>query len=285
MFVAEKKEGEEPQAPSIDKVRQIWNDCAPAFSESHSVSTSQLAYVLAVQAQLGSCKGPVLEVGTGAGFGTRLIRFLLPSNVRLVSVDLAQSFLDIAKKNLEGLDVELLCANAEDLSGFQNESFDRYMANFVLHLTTDATAMLKEARRVLKKGGIAAFTVWGRPENSPHFTIPPNVAKEMNLEVTKGPPGRSNFYMGGDLEIARKMALEAGFSHAYTWYQLDGSDTFDAVTWATRHCRTPALVRLFEEIGEAKAAEFKEKMVQQATAILDSGRPITLESVYLVAIA
>jgi hypothetical protein len=33
--------------------------------------------------------------------------------------------------------------------------------------------MLKEANRVLKKGGKAAFSVWGRPENSKFFSILP----------------------------------------------------------------------------------------------------------------
>jgi ubiquinone/menaquinone biosynthesis C-methylase UbiE len=40
-------------------------------------------------------------------------------------------------------------ANAEELP-FSDQQFDRYLANFVLHLVPDPSKMLKEAYRVLK---------------------------------------------------------------------------------------------------------------------------------------
>ncbi len=42
--------------------------------------------------------------------------------------------------------------------------------------------MLKEAHRVVKKGGVVGFSVWGEREKSNFFTIIPSVLKEMGIE-------------------------------------------------------------------------------------------------------
>jgi ubiquinone/menaquinone biosynthesis C-methylase UbiE len=47
-----------------------------------------------------------------------------------------------------------MAANAEALP-FADGSFDRYLANFTLYLTKRPASMVREARRVLKPGGIA----------------------------------------------------------------------------------------------------------------------------------
>lgn len=59
---------------------------------------------------------------------------------------------------------------------------------------------MQEARRVLASGGIAGFSVWGKKELSPHFTVASDLAKEMGIDVTGGkPPVRSNFHLGASL--------------------------------------------------------------------------------------
>ena len=46
---------------------------------------------------------------------------------------------------------------------------------------TSPERMLREARRVLRDGGVAAFSVWGRPENAPFWTLLPVVQKELGI--------------------------------------------------------------------------------------------------------
>ena len=89
----------------------------------------------------------------------------------------------------------------------------------MIHLTPDPVAMLKvllhlfdsslspyniqqEARRVLQPGGMAGFTVWGRKEVSPHYTLTNVVAHEMDIDLNQGAgPQRSNFYLGSFLPL------------------------------------------------------------------------------------
>jgi len=60
----------------------------------------------------------------------------------------------------------------------------------------------QEARRVLKPGGMAGFTVWGRKEVSPHYTLTNVVAHEMDIDLNQGAgPQRSNFYLGSFLPL------------------------------------------------------------------------------------
>jgi ubiquinone/menaquinone biosynthesis C-methylase UbiE len=53
-------------------------------------------------------------------------------------------------------------ANAEELDRFPTESFDCYIANMTLMLVGSPGRQIKEAHRVLKKGGKAGFAIWGR---------------------------------------------------------------------------------------------------------------------------
>ncbi|KAL6069358.1 2-hexaprenyl-6-methoxy-1,4-benzoquinone methyltransferase [Balamuthia mandrillaris] len=214
----------QPTAPTEGMLRSIWNEFAPTFAQE-ARWTDQVAHTLAAHLQLGSAQQAILEIGSGAGGGTEIICRAKPENVRVVATDLSTEFIAIAKKRLEGkAEVEFVEANAEKLP-FDDASFDRYMASFVLHLVTDPKSMLAECKRVLQPGkGMAAFSVWGRKEHSPHFTIVPEVAKRLGIDLTQvggaKPEMRSNFHLGDDPAALRRMALEAGFSKAFTWYQV-----------------------------------------------------------------
>ena len=52
-------------------------------------------------------------------------------------------------------------ANNESLP-FQDNTFDSYISNLSLHIVTEPKNQIAEAYRVLKTGGAACFTVWGR---------------------------------------------------------------------------------------------------------------------------
>jgi len=76
--------------------------------------------------------------------------------------------------------------------------------------------MLKEAFRVLKKGGRIGVSVWGRPENSSFFTLLPSILKKHGIQL---PNKRSNFHLG-DRENLVKMFEDAGFTGIQAWYQF-----------------------------------------------------------------
>jgi ubiquinone/menaquinone biosynthesis C-methylase UbiE len=72
---------------------------------------------------------------------------------------------------------------------------------------------LQQTFRVLKKGGMVGFSVWGRPENSPKFTISDTAKKILQLPFSPNP----SFHLA-DNEVLRQRVLNAGFSRVLAYY-------------------------------------------------------------------
>ena len=103
----------------------------------------------------------LLEVG--CGIGTDLVRFAR-GGARVTGVDLAQTAIDLARKNFELHDVaaeDLRVGNGEALP-FPDQSFDVVYGHGVIQYTSNATALIAECHRVLKPGGTGIFMVYNR---------------------------------------------------------------------------------------------------------------------------
>jgi len=103
----------------------------------------------------------LLEVG--CGIGTDLARFAR-GGARVTGVDLAQTAIDLARKNFElnGLAAEeLRVANGEALP-YPDASFDVVYGHGVIQYTADAPRLIREMHRVLKPGGTGIFMVYNR---------------------------------------------------------------------------------------------------------------------------
>ncbi len=98
----------------------------------------------------------VLDVGCGPGALTaELAGRLGPSAV--AAVDPSESFVDAARERNPGVDVRQ--ATAESLP-FPDGTFDRALAQLVVHFMADPVAGLREMRRVIGVGGLVAACVW-----------------------------------------------------------------------------------------------------------------------------
>lgn len=103
----------------------------------------------------------VLEIG--CGIGTDLARFA-SGGAHVTGVDLAETSIELARKNfsLHGLQaVDLRVADGAALP-FGQDSFDLVYCHGVLQYAADAAAVVAEARRVLRPGGLAIFMVYNR---------------------------------------------------------------------------------------------------------------------------
>ncbi len=95
----------------------------------------------------------ILEVGSGGGHVLRMFR-----EAKLTAVDVSQVFLDTARKNLAGYDVEFLKGEVEKLA-LPAHSFDRVICTEVLEHTVDPAIVLAEIRRLVRPDGHAVITV------------------------------------------------------------------------------------------------------------------------------
>jgi ubiquinone/menaquinone biosynthesis C-methylase UbiE len=108
-----------------------------------------------------------LDLGTGPGD----IPIMLcgpTQGVSILAVDLAQSMLDLAKRKIDlarvGSRVTLAHKDVKALD-LPDDSFDAVFSNTILHHIPDPGAMLAEAARVLKPGGLLLIRDLYRPDS------------------------------------------------------------------------------------------------------------------------
>ena len=95
----------------------------------------------------------IIEVGSGGGHVLRMF-----PEAKLTAVDVSQVYLDTARKNLAGYDVEFCKGELSGLN-FEQGSFDRVICTEVLEHTTDPGEVLSQIRRLLRTDGRAVITV------------------------------------------------------------------------------------------------------------------------------
>jgi ubiquinone/menaquinone biosynthesis C-methylase UbiE len=113
-------------------------------------------------------RGPkdVLEVACGTGIVTRALLEGLGPRVRLVATDLNEPMLQYARsKAAAAPGLTWRQADATELP-FPDASFDAVACQFGIMFVPDKLAAMKEARRVLRPGGVFAFNVWDRIEEN-----------------------------------------------------------------------------------------------------------------------
>lgn len=267
----------EPTPPTTDEVRAHWDAFAEQFEARFERFTLPLAHSLATCLHLEEAAA-VLEVGAGAGGAARIVQGDLPAGCRHVVTDLAPEMVARARRRLPDA-IEVAEADAEALP-FEDGAFDRVLANLSLMLVPDPDRALAEARRVLAPGGRAAWSVWGRPEPSLLFTLPPLGAEDAGVELPA--KGRSNFHLG-DRDALRARVAGHGFADVLAWYTFVPSPFPDGRAMAETVVRTPRWRGLVGELDPERREALAAAIARRADAALAEGRPLGLEALVVTA--
>jgi SAM-dependent methyltransferase len=98
----------------------------------------------------------VVDVGCGTGLLTAELASAVGAN-GVSAVDPSESFVAACQERVPGADVRL--ARAEDLP-FADAAFDRALSQLVVNFMSDARAGVRQMRRVTRRGGTVAASVW-----------------------------------------------------------------------------------------------------------------------------
>ena len=166
-------------------------------------------YVARRVAQRPSCA--LLETAAGTGIVTQALGRHLPAAVRLVATDLNQAMLDFAATKPGMARAELRQADATALP-FDADSFETVVCQFGVMFFPDRVAGYREARRVLKPGGRACFSLW---DSLAHNAIPRCVNEAMARHLPADPPRFLARTPHGhhDQATIRSELAQAGFDH------------------------------------------------------------------------
>lgn len=102
----------------------------------------------------------VLDLGSGAGADVLIAARRVSPGGRAIGLDMTQEMLELARKNASDAAVD----NVEFLEGYLEDiplpdtSVDVVLSNCVINLAADKSVVLREAARVLRRGGRFAIT-------------------------------------------------------------------------------------------------------------------------------
>lgn len=174
----------------------------------------------------------VLETAAGTGVLTRALARL--GGHHIVATDLNEPMLVAAASRLSSERVRWQVADAAELP-FPDASFDVVVCQFGVMFLPDKVRGYAEALRVLRPGGMFAFTVWDRIETSPVTQVITDAlcaaAPDEPLEfLRRTPHGYFDFdRINSELEAAGFVDISGAY--------LDGSSTQTAETGAVAFCQ------------------------------------------------
>ena len=145
----------------------MFDGSIPQYYDTHLGPMFFEPYALDLSGRVSVPKGgSVLEVACGTGRVTRLLRDRLPHDVRITATDLNEAMLDYARGRLP--DAHGLVWRQADATAlpFPDESFDAVVCQFGYMFVPEKETAMREARRVLRKGGALHFNVWDRIEEN-----------------------------------------------------------------------------------------------------------------------
>jgi SAM-dependent methyltransferase len=132
----------------------------PQLYEQHMVPLIFEPYAQDLAARIAPlAPATLLEIAAGTGVVTRRLAEALPAATRIVATDLNPAMLQEAQRRGTRRPVEWQVADGMQLP-FADASFDAIACQFGAMFFPDKAHAFAEARRVLRPGGVLAFSVW-----------------------------------------------------------------------------------------------------------------------------
>lgn len=195
----------------------------------------------------------LLDVGCGAG---RFCRIAADRGARCAGLDATEAFVEIARKRVRGGDFRV--GDMEALP-WPDDSFDVVTGFNSFFIAADMSAALSEARRVLRRGGSFAMTVFGRPERCDSTDVFGAAATLMPDSGREHQPAGPQLHDGSVLEDA---AAAAGLQPREAGYFDFVEEYPDLATVLRGMMAAPPFIRAAHAAGETAVREALSKALE-----------------------
>ena len=259
---------------STVQLKTFWNDYTHSYIIKIQESTTSVYNLLIPFGNLSKATR-IVEVGCGSGNGLETLINKVPKTAELLGSDIAESMISQAKlKNIPNC--KLIVADNENLP-YPNSYCDRYIANLSLQIVENPEKMLVESYRILQPGGIALFSVWGKPQPTNLFAI----TSKKCTEAGYPPQTRSLFHLNDD-ELLKKMILNAGFSKVLSFYSAVGFGiaSTEETEFVIEDMQVLKDTKEQSEIGYNQAIKL---IKEEANKVFQSGKALTFDTLLAIA--
>lgn len=195
--------------------RQQWDDAAEAW---HSWGPTLETWLGEATERMLDAAGVaagarVLDVAAGAGGQMVAAARRTGDDGRVVATDISPTILTYAAKQAaeEGLtNVETLEADAEDLNGLADGSFDAVISRLGLIYLPDQVGALRGMRAALRPAGRLSAVVYSTPDRNGFFSVPVSIIRRRAGLPAPGPGLPGPFSLGGP-GVVEDALTAAGF--------------------------------------------------------------------------
>jgi ubiquinone/menaquinone biosynthesis C-methylase UbiE len=220
----------------------------------------------------------VLDVATGRGAVLFAAAQRAGARGRVVGVDLAAEMVALTAADARSREVanaEVRVADAERLSDFGDETFDRVTCAFAIFLLPDPETALHEFHRVLRPRGTVALSSWRTCD--PRYDWYPDLRREFGVSVTLDTRA---FDTGDELTAALSAS---GFTDVRVSAERVLLRFADAEEW-WRWLLTSGGRATVESLDPEARARFREAAFERIREVYDGGAP-ELDEEALLAVA
>jgi ubiquinone/menaquinone biosynthesis C-methylase UbiE len=154
----------------------------------------------------------VLELAAGPGDTGFMAAELIEPGGNLISSDGADAMVEVAKRRAAQMGIQNVEFKQLELEWIDlpTASVDAILCRWGIMLTVDPEAAAREARRVLRAGGRAAYAVWDSPDLNPWATIPARAMVSLGHVEPPDPMAPGMFRLAGDGAL-QELLESAGF--------------------------------------------------------------------------
>jgi SAM-dependent methyltransferase len=225
-----------------------WTSKASAYDQHFAPVADQA--IAPILDRVGEVAGlDLLDICCGTG---NLAAAATARGARVTAVDFAPTMIDIAKLKVPGARFEV--GDAEALR-FPSGSFDVALCSFGLWHVAEPDKALAEAARVIKSGGLYAYSTWLPPQQG--FEMFDLVLKAIQTHGTMKvdlPPAPPPFRFADESEATQALTAQGFTDPSFAtgtafWIGTSGDDLLDFIYKAI--VRTPMLI-------QAQAPEARE---------------------------
>lgn len=139
-----------------EELRNYWNSNSDWYVNTAEIMTASIYHTLLPVLNLNHSR-KIAEAACGTGKEISLLLNYLPEEAEIWANDLSDSMIE--KARARNLPKTHIIQASNDALPYEDNFFDRYVANLSLMLVPDPDSMLREAYRILAPGGRAVFSV------------------------------------------------------------------------------------------------------------------------------